>query len=381
MRSTLLVSVLATLLAPSIEAQTLHVPGDHPDLQAALDAAPPGARIHVHGGTFATITIAKPVTLLAHPPVTIEGEGGPFLYTPPITLAGPGSGEVVLDGVVTGGVANGTIQSQLGPGIVGGGFDELHVLDCTIRAPIWCCVTGLGEGRPGLDVTVPFTLVERSLVVASGNEPDGLSFSGWPGAPGLRSTGTVTLLDSTLTGGNSGTYFFPGPACGGGPCPTGDGGAGLQAAELYHAGSTITGGSGAVWLDDMGVFCCANPPAPALDVGGAIVALPADLELLGPVRIGERVRLTLRSPGPTATLLVALNVDAPVIVGTIPGVRFLTGVMSLGPVATPGTVEVPIPWNLDMIGRELAFQLLDPTTGYSRPVVDLLEAANVRKAP
>ena len=61
MRTTRLVPtafvLIAAALARSADAAKLHVPGDHPHLQAAVDAAAPGDQIIVHEGSYTRVNI------------------------------------------------------------------------------------------------------------------------------------------------------------------------------------------------------------------------------------------------------------------------------------------------------------------------------------
>jgi hypothetical protein len=77
--------VLVVLLAGwwgSAEAATLRVPGQHPDIQAAIDAAAPGDEIRVGPGSYCGARIDKQVSLEGHGHPVIRGcDTGPVLFS------------------------------------------------------------------------------------------------------------------------------------------------------------------------------------------------------------------------------------------------------------------------------------------------------------
>src|SRR5687767_2941958 len=149
-------AAIAPLLGAVAHAQVTHVPGDFSTIQDALDASPAGEVIVVHGGTWGAITIRRPVTLIGDPQPSIGGFGGPF---PPVTLDGPGLGKVTLSSIFVGGVFGGNdLPSTPPPGIHGGGFEALHIIDTTVVAPQRSMFgfTGLGLGNSAIVADVPF---------------------------------------------------------------------------------------------------------------------------------------------------------------------------------------------------------------------------------
>ena len=365
-------------------AQTFEVPGDFATIQSALDAAPAGAVIVVRGGTWGSITIERPVTLIGAPAPLFEGgDGGvtdlPNRWDAPITLAGPGHGSVVLVGIKTfkefvDGMSK---YGYVAPGIEGGGFDELHVYDSDVRAPNFCfygtpfCnLSGTGAGTPGIGVSVPFVVVERSSVEGSRTDSD-IGAPAAADAAGIDAPGTVVVVDSSVTGGSAGAFdtFFIG-GCPPSSCPDLPGGPGVRGDTLHHAGSTIAGGQGATWIDyGGGGFCCQSDPGSAFEVTLERPMLN-DLSAAGPMVLGRDYVLRLSAPGPLARLLVAVGLEPPLhLVGL--GDLFLPQetTQSLGPVVTPGEVRLRIPADPAFLGRTISFQLVDPTNGLSRPVV------------
>jgi hypothetical protein len=222
-------------------------------------------------------------------------------------------------------------------------------------------------------VTVPFVLVERSTVRASNTAIDSYAIvtSAWPGPPGIDApASTVVTLDSDVRGGDSGEYNHPSSECGGGPCPGGVGGDGVIADELYEADSSLVGGFGALWFDPIGLVCCGGEQGEPF-VATTATALANQLDADVRPRMGSDYELHLASPGPSAVLYAAEGIGPP---STVPeGLLFLGGTpMALGTFPTPSTVELPIPLDVGLFGREIALQLLDPVTGWSRPVAGVL---------
>src|SRR6185503_7014906 len=249
----LLVTPATLLIHASARAQVLEVPGDHATVQAAIDAASPGSTILVHGGTWGSITVTKPLTIIG--PALFEGSPSGGAWSTAIVLAGSGSGTVVLSDVSTGKeFVPGSQYFSVSPGIAGGGFDELHVYDSTIRASSFCSfsgapgclLTGVGTGEPGIEVGVPTIVLERSLVVGSRSDNDG--YTGYPDGPaGIDApASTVIALDTTVRGGPSGNYYsYPSGTCDG--LCSGSGGPAVLAAALYQSRSLLVGGAGATW--------------------------------------------------------------------------------------------------------------------------------------
>ena len=361
------------VLGAVARAERLDVPGDFADLQAALDAAQAGDVILVHGGTWGPITVREPVTILGEPRPTIEGEGKGFVYRSPIRLEGSGQGVVVLANVRVDGVANGLVQSSIEPGISGGGFQELALYDSRIDAPRWSLLSGLGVGAPAIGVTVPFVLVERCTVVGGRTDTDTTQLtSGVDGAPAIVAPGVVVVLDSLVRGGAAGVYCHPSTDCGG-SCPGGAGGAGVVAAALYRAESTIEGGAGALWKDPLGLPCCQYQDGPATRVG-LEVELPGGLAATGSFVIGASFALSWSTPGTSITLLVADGPRQPFALGS--GLFFLdeASVASLGDFPSPGVVSIEVPTEVGLIGRSFGFQALDRSAGLTRPLFGVLSA-------
>jgi len=363
--------VSALLLAAVPSAQVIHVvPGDPVALQNALNAAPAGAAVVVHGGTWGPITISRPVTLIGDPLAVIESG-----IVPPIALDGSGAGQVTLSSLeVRAGSHNCCAHPP--PGITGSGFEELHIFDSAVIADLRGVfgLDGLGYGNSAIDADVPFLLLERSSAVGGGAGIDDActgSPPGWIPPPAVIG-GTVVLIDSGVQGGGNGSFQnvnWPTNAeCDPGNCPFLPGGAGIACGTLYYDGSVlpVSGGEGARWSPCAGSFCCQSPPGPAV-VASQGIALPDDLAIGG--LVGRRLTLILSAPGPLARLLMAAGSVPPSLVPGL-GYSFLDPgtTRSLGAVATPGSLDLDIPNTLSLIGRTLAFQLVDPTHGFSEPV-------------
>jgi hypothetical protein len=360
------------------QAQVIEVPEDYPGVQDAIDAAPAGATIVVHGGTWGAITIDKALTLIG--PATFEGASAGSIWSAPITLAGPGAGHVVLSNLSTGKeFVDGSEYYSVSPGITGGGFDALHVYDSSVRAPSFCSfgggpgclLTGVGLGRPGIQTSVAEVLIERSLVQGSRSDNDG--YGGYPDGPaGIDAPASAVLVfDSTVRGGPAGNYYsYPY-----GNCATlcfGSGGAAVVAAALYHSRASLVGGAGAAWhgrddFDDPYVPCpCSGPSGAPATTSVAPVRLHGTLEMPSPPAIGTTLTLIHRG-GAGAILLSSTGVGAPTRQPAL-GYLFLANPSTnLGTIG-PGNVGVPIPALTMLIGGELAFQTVELHVGLSRPV-------------
>lgn len=357
------------MLALSPSAQILHVPTSYPSIQDALDAAPSDAVVVVHGGTWGPITISRPVTLIGDPRPVIESTFGPS-----VSLAGSGAGQVTLSSFeVRAGSYN--CCSHGPPGITGGGFDTLRVSDSAIFADERGVfgLDGLGYGNSAIDAEVSLLVLERSFVVSGGAGIDD-ACTGSPASwipPAAVVGSTVILLDSTVQGGSNGQFQYvnwpTNAECDAGNCPYLPGGAGIACGTLIHNGSLsfVSGGNGAQWSPCTGSFCCLSPSGPAV-VASNVLQMSADLAIGG--FVGRKLCLSLSAPGPLARLLMADGLVPPSLVPGL-GYSFLDPdtTRSLGAVATPGTVSFNIPNSLSMIGRHLAFQLFDPTNGFSLP--------------
>ena len=270
------VLVLLGLTAASIEAGQIHVPGDYVVLQDAIDAALPGDVILIDGGSHPPVVIDTPVYLVGYAsnrPLLrpyLAGEAPPGGQQPPVHLSGPGLEGVTLSGIDIGGATDGGWFFDNVPAITGGGFDELRLLHCDVRAPGWDGATGTEPvARPALDVDVSYLLVEDSTVVGGVAVTD--FFWADPDVPGggagIRCTGDVAVFDSTVRGGPGldvtfDDGLFAPDGCDG--VTGGRGGPGIvTSGKLYRGRSTIQGGPGAdIDLEIQGVtfdLCTLEP--------------------------------------------------------------------------------------------------------------------------
>jgi hypothetical protein len=373
----------ALVLIPGAQAQVLDVPGDHPTVQAAIDAASPGATVRVHGGTWGSITITKPLTLIG--PALFEGNASGTEWSAPILLSGTGTGTVVLSDVSTGKeFVNGNQFYEVSPGIAGGGFGELHVYDSLIRAPSFCSfsggpgclLSGVGLGEPGINVNVPVIVLERSLVQGSRSDNDG--GSGYPDGPaGIDApASTVLAFDTTIRGGPSGNYnAYPYGSCEG--LCFGSGGPAVVAEVLYRSNSVLTGGAGATWHgreseNEPYVVCpCTGPSGAPWVVSVQSVDLRSTLNMPVPPQLGTDLTLLHRGAS-GAKLLVTLDLGLPTKFPPTRGLFFLHGSPSLVGTIGNGTVLVSIPATPSLIGAEVAFQTIEPGVGFAPPVAGVI---------
>lgn len=364
--------IVLTLLVSWAGADLVHVPGDFASLQRAVDVVPPGTTIVVHGGTWGPLTISQPLRIVGNPPPLLVGGGEPYEFESPITLAGPGVGTVVLASVRIGATIPLTFCAGA-PGISGGGFDALHIHDSAIRGPDVTYPCGFVPGSPAIAADLPFLLLERCTAEASQSVLFDCAEQGPDGVAAISTTGTVVLLDSAVGGGSVPDFCSQLPECGGICPPGGEGGPGLVCQELFRAGSEVTGGSGAKWTDFSGLFvCCEKPDGPAI-LAGSDVVLPDELSGSGPMVLGSTYTLEWTSAGPTAFLVAAFGPMPPLFVPTHGYVLLdLATVIPLGSLPTPGSFTFQLPANPRWTGVELGFQLVDDTTGMTRPVFGAL---------
>lgn len=373
-------ALAVSLLAASLHAQVT-VPGDFATLQAALDAAPPGAFIYVDGGEHVATVIAKPVTIVGTPDVPLlrtptSSESFDFFQEPAIELAGPGSGVVTLVNVRTGGTTEGFFFSTAGAAIEGGGFDELRVLHSEILPPTWTTVTGFAVPPKGIDVDVDHLLIEDSLVRGGSGDDDGSALFTIPfGGSAVETTEAVTVLDSEVRGGDALDTVFPGFDCPG-SCAVldeGFGGAGISADVVRQANSIIAGGRGAeisCFTPGVGeVPVCTLPDGPSIVGASAVDVLPGVLLGSGVTPLGGQQTLTWFAESPSVFLIVGFTSIQPTVFGK--GVLYVD-VGSAFVVPVPGgglqSLTFTIPFDTALLGVVEVAQVFDPATGATRPV-------------
>jgi len=385
-RPRFVLAVLATVaLATSTWSQVFHVPGDFDDLQVALDSVPEGATVRT-GGTWNAIVIRKPVTLVGG---TYVGGYDLGQVTPLIALQGSGHGRVVLTDIHAEKQAAGSFQIWgLAPGIQGGGFDELHVLDSVVRAPSFCAYGGQGGALPcqlngsmypgqsalSIEGVLPLVFLERCTLEGSRSEGYDPSFP-LPGPAAVRApNSTVVVLDSSLQGGACGAFDLPVPATCSDFAGLGSGGPGIVAQSLYHAGSTFTGGAGGTLsglLDDGSPGPCpwTGPEGKPIESRTRAVALRADLVLDTPPTIGTSFTLRYHGSAP-GVLYASLNLHAPRAAPL--GAWFLGPTPALAGSVQPGPNTLAIPALSALVGKELALQAIAPLSGLTGPVASVL---------
>lgn len=365
--------VLASQL-PVPAQVVVHVPGDYPDPQAAIDAVPPGSTVVIQGGTWGPLLVNKALRIVGEPRPSLEGGYRPPVpgFSSPITLEGPGSGSVELGNLSLGGFIDGVLFSRNAAGISGGGFDELVVVDSSVSSPEWFSLTGLGYGEAGIETDVPFVWIERSSVKGSTSDIDATLGTFAPhGEPGIRSGGTVALWDATVTGGGVGifgTSIVPCPPSPGG-CLSGVGGTGVECLTLYRSGSTIQGGKGATWITQQSQFCCQQASGQPTSVAQEI-SIVDDVDLLGPPRLGGSITVSWTGPflGGAVRLFFSLGFRPPRLVDG--GFVFLNNeALLLGTFPAPGSRTFAIPLATALLGEPFGFQVQRLVTGQiSRPV-------------
>jgi len=387
-----LLAVLS-LLAPLARAGEVHVPGDFPDLQAGIDGAAPGDVVIVHGSNFGPVVIDKPLTIIGDPPFLMFGgcASDPACATCPppesaFRLEGPGAGKVTLVGFK---IVNPDCLWPA-PGISGGGFDELHLYSSVIAMSP--AQTGLGHGADGIAVDVPFVAMTDSQIQAAGSDGDhcaGFLFD--DEAAGIRAPGaSVLLVDSVVTGGSSG--LGASLCCAACSCPAlpdpalgGAGGPGVVAGEVFLAGATVFGGSGATFFAypagtpqqpaGVPVECGSQPDGPPF-VASAVHELDGVFGGPATAAVGGSYTLAWDLPGPATILFFALGAAPPVAAGVTPGFLALdpasltyVGGLSSG---APQTLTVHLPPAAELSGVEFALQAWDATIGVTRPATTVI---------
>ena len=365
----------AVLLAPLATAQVIDVPGDYPDPQSAIAAAPAGATIVVHWGQYEPIVIDKPLTIVGEGLPEFLAGGPPPIAGSPVTLAGPGHGVVRLVGVLLGRTVPATVYTECDPSISGGGFDALHVFDSDVHGAPWqFTYNWTFAGADAIRVDLPLVWIERCQVRGADSDAGDNATQTVPvdAGDGIVSTGTVVLLDSTVRGGDGAVASWDDGGNGGCPpiCPGGAGGDGVAAPRLVRANSSVAAGAGMVWLDELGVSgCCTGPAGTALIVGEE-VPLANDLVASGPAKLGQPWTLSWSLPGPAAILFVSAGVGAAPQLGA-PKLHLLPPLFLGIVVSTPSTLPVLVPADTVLTGLEFGVQMYG-TSGWSRPVAGVL---------
>lgn len=364
------------------------VPGSFSTPQAAIDGSPAESTIIVAGGTWGPLTIDKAITLIGHPAPTFVADDGPnFHYNgqdPAIFLDGPGSGQVTLVNVICSAsfmrfLPSGSSISRVTPGIAGGGFDELHVYDCTISAVEWdrSILTGVGLGEPGIELgrehVAPTRLwVQGSLVRGGQTSDDGFLDTIPPTNPGaISSDGDVVLIDSTIIGGSYIPQFVSilSPDCFGTV-----GGVAVDCEQLYDSGSLLLAGQSAFYTEVPSGNTCQAPPGPNLDVSRRISGT-TQLFLQGRPRVGRRFSVLWNLPACASEPMLIITEGfgsqlcgsfGTLFLNLTPGTLLNNITIRSGPT---GIVDLHIPDDARLIGFEAAFQVFVPGgAGMSSPL-------------
>lgn len=369
--------------------------GGYTSLQAAIDAAAPGDVISVRGGTYSMITVSKPLTIVAQPRATIRPpdpftETQPYIQDPALTLQGSaGTGRVALVNLEIGGAWDASHFGTGGQGIRGGGFEELLISRCSVFGAVPFYLTGGAWSARAIEVSgaLPRVVVTGSSVTAGPSDNDFYPSPTPPGRAAIYApASTVLVLDSTVRGGDvvselwtgQGGTSVPANPC---PCPGlgGEGGPGIEADRAFVAGSTVLGGQG------YGVFDASNtPPAPPIPWGSqpdgepivaqTIVPLAQDLLSTGPLTLGGTWTLAWLTPSSGGLLFASLEGASPIVIEPAgwwfldPGPPLLVLPLANG----PGTLTTFVPDSPPLLGVELWLQAHHPSSGLTRPVVEVV---------
>lgn len=359
--------------------------GEFTQLQAAIDAVPPGTILRVVGGTYGPLTITKSLTILGDPAPTITSPPVPPGPTLPsaISLQGSGADQLVLSRVVITGTVDGFIFGSAQPAIGGSGFASVHVYDSTVRAPTWFNLTGTGSGTSAIGLPGATVVLARSDVRGADSETDGSGFGVPNGVPGI-SAETVIVLDSNVVGGGAGMSYFrfgpPQPT----PCPCtafgmfGYGGPGISATRLFDAGSTIQGGAGSpVQFSFPPGFTFwswgRQPAGPPFEVT-LHVTVESALFAFAPPELGSTFAVTVYPPAfGSGAVLVGRMGSAPMLfLGTW---LFLDASALYGSFPTPPgqfDLSVPIPNVQALAGLSLSFQYVSSAGSLYNPIAAVI---------
>ncbi|MEM8713208.1 MAG: hypothetical protein AAGG01_19865, partial [Planctomycetota bacterium] len=276
--------------------------GDFIELQAAIDAAPPGAMLLMRPGDYGL----TPITV-TRKSLRIEGDGaGTVRIQEPIQIRGVSAAqEVSLGGL---GFSEGFLVANCSGPV---SFTSCTSLDNDLTAPVpagtsftqWV-MCGSGEARHKIESSNAVSFVDCTL---TGREGFRFFLDGTPGEHGLLVTdSTVALYGTTLRGGSGG------PAGDGHIAYSGAGGDGLQASgtttRVFSSRSTLFGGDPGEKLFGQVIFGCGGDAFRGLE-GAALESSGPDsigLHIDPLARSGETPSYTLTGPpGADIYLLVA----------------------------------------------------------------------------
>jgi len=372
-----LTALLLLALTGGLGAQVIDVYGSEYDLQTAVEAAPAGATLLIHGGPYEPLVIDKPLTLIGDPaPAITPGGNNPELATAPVRLAGPGGGRVRLVNLQLGSSANGGFFFDSEPSIVGGGFERVEVFDSVVEGAPWDFPYDVAyPGADAINVDVPLLWVERCIVHGgdAANSDNAPVIVAYDAGTAIRSTGTVVVIDSQVSGGNGVDHRYD--SGGAVLCPSfdpgGAGGDGVVAPHLVHANSSFSAGVGSRWFDEIGGdLCLVEPDGTALIVDSQL-PLASTLSASGPVQLGQPVTLSWTAQAPVAALFLSTQFAAPVGLNKPP--LLAPPLILLGVVTTPGqmTLGVPDEPTLQGVGYGVAlitrFGWSNPVSGVAQP--------------
>ena len=404
-RSLLLLVLLVG--TPNLGADVLVVPDDHPRLALAILAADAGDEIVVRTSTpqdptaLGPIVIDKALTILGDPVCNIE-PGGLGLQ-----FAGPGSGEVTF-------VNTNIYHDFFGnpqPLVVGGGFEAIQFVDCTVQA-LQRASWGNLQYAPIDLVDVGRLNVFGSTIQAGLGDRELGYFCYAPSAPeqepGIQAPdSTVLLVDSTVYGGSFSPIQLVEVSTQ--DCPadlnswSGRGGDGVVAKDVYSWNSVVVPGTGLTWMsyDDGGSPGCQSGAGTPVTCGklpdGQAYVTTGVLEVNGCSRLTQTARVvklgtswsiawdagdptcrpSLANCQGTCVGLLYLALAPPAQPTPFPGgwahldpatALFLTGFSG----AVSSALSLPVPPNLVLSGLPISAQVMLDSGEPSGPVFAVL---------
>lgn len=368
--------------------------GQFTNLQAAIDAANPNDVIHVMGGSHHFVKLYKPLTIVGKPMAEIRTQSPAELFDgcaidqcAAVGLYGAGVGVVTLANLKIGGCWYADFFGPAQAAIYGGGFEELRVQRCEIVGPVPINHTGTADGPPSIDASVSRLLITDSTIHGSSSTTCDNCFIPSGGPAGVRAPmATVLILDSIIEGGAGNDIpHFLGPMCHSSvppiPCPCpgigGAGGPGVMAHTVFVSNSVVTGGQGVAVFDTSSgspVPWGKQPDGAPFEVSN-LLPLPHDLNSSGPLALGAPWSLGVGQPGPAKLLFIGYPRVTPLAVAGVAGWLFVepTAALLVVPAANVAVIPVTVPMLPSLVGVPVVFQLVEPTSGWTRPVTEVIQ--------
>ncbi len=286
---------------PPVVDEDVGVPTDYPTISDALAAAPDGALVCVHEGTYSeALTLSRPVTLVgwSGAPVILDAAGGPTVTITgsditlrAVTITGTGATDgqaITLDGASRVTVHDVTVDGQSaarGGAIYASGGSDITIRDATFTGNTASVGGGAlyAVGVTGLDL--------YGNTWTANSAPDGGAVL-LDGCSGTLDGDTFTANAATNAGGalsvvDGAPYTVRSALVSGNTAEIGGGlhatGGVLVVEDGEYTGNIATSGAGMAWLDGTGWALTSTTleANSATDGGGIYLARMVDTTLVG----------------------------------------------------------------------------------------------------